>query len=223
MKDYYLVLGVSKNADYQKIKKAYRTIAKKSHPDIDHASESEERFKEITEAYDVLSDESKRKKYDNELNKRQASQRIDRENFTGIIERRKAAHNEMDRMFSYVDDFFEGFLPGLMEKERYSRKDLYVEIILTPEEALRGGLYPLTVPVVENCPRCAMWSLRSAFFCPTCYGSGHVRAYREFSLSIPPRVRHDTRIKLSLEDIGLRNTNLNVSVSIDHALEDAGW
>jgi curved DNA-binding protein len=63
-KDYYKVLGVSKNADQSEIKKAFRNLARKYHPDMNPEGASEEKFKEINEAYEVLSDPEKRKKYD---------------------------------------------------------------------------------------------------------------------------------------------------------------
>ena len=64
-KNYYEVLGVDKNASPDEIKKAYRTLAKKYHPDLnDHSAEAEEKFKEVNEAYSVLSDEEKRNNYD---------------------------------------------------------------------------------------------------------------------------------------------------------------
>lgn len=63
-KDYYQILGISRDADASKIKKAYRELARKHHPDIDNSSNAEERFKEINEAYQVLSDPQKRQAYD---------------------------------------------------------------------------------------------------------------------------------------------------------------
>lgn len=63
-KDYYSILGVSKDADAKTIKVAYKQLAKKYHPDISKEPDAEERFKEIAEAYDVVGDEEKRKQYD---------------------------------------------------------------------------------------------------------------------------------------------------------------
>ena len=63
-RDYYEVLGVSRNATQEEIKKAYRNLARKLHPDVNKAPDAEERFKEVKEAYDVLSDEKKRAHYD---------------------------------------------------------------------------------------------------------------------------------------------------------------
>ena len=63
-RDYYEVLGVDKNASADEIKKAYRSLAKKYHPDVNKEPGAEEKFKEINEAYDTLSDDSKKARYD---------------------------------------------------------------------------------------------------------------------------------------------------------------
>src|SRR5688572_22049823 len=63
-RDYYEVLGVDKNASEEEIKKAYRKLARKYHPDVNKAPDAEERFKEVKEAYDVLSDPQKKAQYD---------------------------------------------------------------------------------------------------------------------------------------------------------------
>ena len=68
MNNYYEILEVSKDATQDEIKKAYKKLAKKFHPDINKESGAEEKFKKINEAYEVLSDETKRKEYDQKLN-----------------------------------------------------------------------------------------------------------------------------------------------------------
>jgi curved DNA-binding protein len=63
-KDYYKILGVSRDADAAEIKKAYRTLARKYHPDVSKLANAEEKFKEVGEAYEVLKDAEKRAQYD---------------------------------------------------------------------------------------------------------------------------------------------------------------
>lgn len=72
MKNYYLILGINETADIKKIKKAYRDIAKVSHPDVAQNNKSSDTFNEIKEAYDTLSNAEKRRSYDNRLKKERA-------------------------------------------------------------------------------------------------------------------------------------------------------
>jgi molecular chaperone DnaJ len=217
--DYYIVLGVSRGADIDKIKKAYRRVAKKYHPDVARSRESAEKFREVRAAYETLADEERRRRYDEELAQRGSEIRISR--VPEIIERRRSLFGDMERFFSRADEFFEGFLPGFfdIEKGRIRDKDLYFEAILSTREAAEGGLFPITVPVIEPCPRCRRTGFWEDFFCPVCSGYGRVQSEREFSLSIPPHVRHGTEIRLSMEDIGMRDTHLHVRVLIDPCLE----
>jgi len=219
-KDYYIVLGISRGADLKKIKKAYRTVAKKYHPDISQSKECAEKFLEIREAYETLGDEAKRKKYDEELIKQGSELRITK--IPDIIESRKSPFHEIEKFFSSADDFFSGFLPGFFDIDKRSvrGKDLYFEAILSPSEATEGGLFPVAVPVIEPCPRCHKRGYWEDFFCPVCSGYGRVKSEREFSLSIPPHVKHGTKIRLSLEDIGLRDVYLHIMVLIDPSLEE---
>jgi DnaJ-class molecular chaperone len=223
-KDYYIVLGVSRGADLNKIKKAYRTVVKKYHPDVVQSEKTKERFLEIREAYETLSDDTRRQAYDEALAKRGSKLRINR--VPDIIERRTSPFAEIERFFSSgTDDFFEGFLPGFFDADRgrIKTKDLYFEAILSPSEAAEGGLFPITVPTVEPCPKCNKSGAWEGFFCPVCSGYGRVQSERAFSLTIPPNVKHGTKIRLSMEDIGLRNAYLNVLVSIDPYLEESEW
>jgi curved DNA-binding protein len=217
-RDYYLVLGVSREANLNKIKKAYRRAAKQYHPDMALTSESAEKFREIREAYETLGDERKRRSYDEELARRGSKLRITRA--PDIIQQRRSVFEEVEDLFTPVDDFFSGFLPGFFDRPRQRQKDLYLEILLTPAEASQGGLFPVTVPVVEPCPRCGKTGLWEDFFCPTCFGYGRIRSERKFSLSIPPQVKQGTKIRLSMEDIGLKDCFVNISVYIETQQED---
>lgn len=222
--DYYIVLGVNRGANLNKIKKAYREVAKQYHPDSRHASQSSEKFREITEAYETLSDTEKRRKYDHKLAQKEASPSS--RHFRETPARRPSpVHDPIDSLFSRTDDFFDGFVPGFFEKQRFRppEKDLFIEAILTPSEARHGGLFPMTVPVIELCPGCRGTGFSDIFLCPVCGGNRRVCGEREFSLSIPPNTRHGTRVALSLADIGLNNVNLHILIHIDPLMEDDAW
>ena len=222
-KDYYIVLGVSRSADPKKIKDAYRTIVKRYHPDLSQDIETTRHFLEVKEAYETLGDEEKRKQYDEELTREGSELRIRR--VPEIVRERRSRFEGIESLLSRTDDFFSGFLPGFfdVEKRKLREKDLYFEAILTPREAAEGGLFPITVPVLEVCPRCRATGMRENFFCPVCRGYGRVQRERQFSLSIPPGVRHGTEITLSMEDIGLKDTYLNIVVRIEPDLEQENW
>lgn len=220
-KDYYVVLGVSRGADIHKIKKAYRMIVKQFHPDKTSDAAQAEKFLEVKEAYETLSDKQKRLQYDRELERgRPASAPL----ADAPVRPVRKPFRDAGKYASATDEFFEGlvagFFPDFFEKGRGKGKDLFLEVILSPQEARDGGLFPVTVPVREPCPQCGGWA---DFFCSVCAGNGSVRAERQFSLSIPPRVRHGTEIMLTLEDIGLPNVRLFVTVLIDRALQDERW
>ena len=220
-KDYYIVLGISRGADVNKIKKAYRTVAKKYHPDVMRPGEDRGRFLEVQEAYETLVDEDKRKRYDKELSKPKPP--VKTADIPKTVERRRSIFDKIEGLFSSAtDNFFEGFLPGFfdLEKGTIRGKYLYFEAVLSPREASEGGLFPITVPVMEPCPRCSKSGIWDDFFCPVCEGYGRVQSEKSFSLSIPPHVRHGAEIRLSMDDIGLRDVYLNVIVNIDPYLEE---
>ena len=217
-KNYYVTLGISRGADLNQIKKAYRKVAKKVHPDIVQSGDSQ-RFREIREAYETLADEDTRRQHDAKLQAQLTPVRIS--SVTDDIKRRGFLFSEMERFVSSVDEFFEGFLPGFYQKERHRspRKDLYYEVILSPGEAMLGGLFPIRIPVIEKCPLCNQSGVGDSFFCPECNGSGHRHAEREFSLSVPPHTRDGTEAIISLEDIGLPGVDLFVRIQIDSQMD----
>lgn len=220
-RDYYIILGLSKDAELNKIKRAYRKAVKRYHPDLSPSREDTEKFMEIKEAYETLGNEAKRKRYDEMLARQESPYRIT--NVPSGIERRTSLFNQLDSFTSTVDDFFSGFVPGFFDRARTIKKELYLELILSPREASDGGLFPITLPALEPCPRCGKSGFWEDFFCPRCRGQGRIRTEREFSLSVPPHVKHGAEVKLSLEDIGLKGVNLAVTVLIDSSLEQEEW
>ncbi len=129
MKDYYAILGVPKNATQEEIKRAYKRLARKYHPDVNKSPEAEERFKEINEAYAVLSDPEKRRVYDTY-------------GTTGAPPPPPPGGYDFSGfdVGDFSDFFQELFGPGLFGFGRSRRgRDLRAELPLTLEEAFRGG------------------------------------------------------------------------------------
>jgi molecular chaperone DnaJ len=174
-RDYYEVLGVSRTASEQEIKSAYRKLALKYHPDRNPGDkEAEEKFKEIVEAYSVLSDPEKRALYD-------------RYGHAGVSSSAAAAgygagFDPFATFEDLLDEFF-GFsdLFGTPTRRRGRARrgaDLRYDLEISLEEAARGAEKQIRVPRTEVCPSCRGAGTApgtSPSRCPTCGGSGQVR------------------------------------------------
>lgn len=176
-RDYYEVLGVSKSSSLDEIKKAYRKIAKENHPDVNPGDKAaEERFKEATEAYAVLSDPDKKSKYD-------------QYGHAGVDFNGQGGFNGGFGDFSDFSDFglgdiFEMFFGGGMgggaRRQGPARgADLRYDLSITLFEAAFGAKKEIGVPVSETCSHCSGSGAApgtSPVKCSTCGGTGQVRA-----------------------------------------------
>ena len=170
-RDYYDLLGVARNASEADIKKAYRLLAFQYHPDRNpNDKEAEERFKDISEAYAVLSDQEKRAQYDR-------FGRVD-----GL--RTDFGFTGFGDLFG---DLFEGFFGGTVGRQRGSRArrgaDLRYDLEITLEEAARGIETKIQIPRQELCQKCKGSGLEPGTqrsTCPTCQGQGQVRFSQGF-------------------------------------------
>ena len=186
-RDYYEVLGVPKNASKDEIKDAYRKLAMQFHPDRNKAPEAEEKFKEISEAYAVLSDDQKRQQYDT-LGHAGFDQRYTPEDiFRGA---------DFDSIFRDIDfgfgdlfrTLFGGGFGGGGFRERVKRgQDLVYDLELTLEEAAKGAEKEIVVPRTEKCEVCGGSGASpgtSPITCPKCNGAGQVRNMRRSSFAM---------------------------------------
>ncbi len=183
MKDYYKILGVSENATTDEIKKAFRRLARQWHPDRNPSKEAEEKFKEINEAYQVLSDPEKRKEYD-------AMRKGGFFNFGGFGGNKAKTYtftsggNDFD--FSDILKRFFGFGASSWfsqdDKYEYTRKakqeapyEMIVEIPL--KTAIEGGQIEVTIPIKNTCNVCLGTGAQPGsrqIKCPVCGGTGFV-------------------------------------------------
>lgn len=185
VKDYYEILGVHRDADPGEIKRAYRAAAKRRHPDI--SSESGERFKELQEAYETLSDPVRRADYDRELLGRRPP--VDFHDYD------IAPMDRPHRVFDWVDDFFSNFdrLWDYFRIDPFQRGEkrpegLVLEITLSPEEARRGGDFPLDIPLRISCFRCHGTGISRGLICGRCRGKGQLSITKKITVDIPPGV-----------------------------------
>jgi molecular chaperone DnaJ len=188
-KDYYEILGVAKTAALADIKKAYRSLALKYHPDRVPEAEkkaSEEKFKEISEAYGVLSDPQKKQTYDQfghqGIDQNYTSEDIFRgADFSSVFGGESDLGDILGRMFGAQFDLGGG---GFERGRRRSRgRDIQYEVELTLEEAYRGLKKEIKFPRHEHCKKCDGTGAKSGTSlktCPTCRGQGQVEMANGF-------------------------------------------
>lgn len=172
--DYYDILGISKNAEEHEIKKAYKRLAMKFHPDRNpgNHAEAERKFKEIKEAYEVLTDTQKRAAYD----------QYGHAAFENISNSSSASTNSADFSDIFGDVFGDIFGSGRRQQAN-SSSDLCYKIDITLEEAVRGVIREIRVPSLEDCDICHGSCTKpgtSVLTCSTCRGKGQVQMRQSF-------------------------------------------
>jgi len=178
-KDYYQILGVGKDASDKDIKSAYRKLARKYHPDVNPGEKSaaaEEKFKDISEAYEVLSDPDKRQKYDTfgsqwDVGGAGAPG-------SGFSYGPGAGSFNFDLGGAGLDDLLGGFFGGGSRGPERG-EDLQYEIEVSIEEAFSGGERRFTITAPDTCPTCHGSGAEPGArmeTCPQCKGSGKGRA-----------------------------------------------
>lgn len=170
-RDYYQVLEVDRSASKEELKRAYRRMARKYHPDVNHDAGSDERFKEINEAYEILSNENSRAAYDRFGHAGVQGSGAGPSDFSG---------------FGTVADIFEEFFGGLGGRRRSAGPrrgaDLRQDLAISFEEAVFGVDKEIRVTRPEICPHCIGSGAEpgtSPIRCTNCNGSGEVRRMRQ--------------------------------------------
>jgi len=178
-KDYYKILGVNKNATKEEIKKAYKKLAKKHHPDVNKDEDSSEKFKEINEAAQVLGDDQKRSQYDQFGDADAFKQASGFRGFNASdfgFDPGSFASFDFGDIF---DSFFGGGSPFRTRRRQPSRgSDLRYDMEFTLEEAAFGTEKEISIPRNEQCPDCKGSGAKKdsdIIDCPECNGSGMMR------------------------------------------------
>lgn len=183
-RDYYDVLGVSKHATDAEIKKAYRALAKKYHPDMNKSPDAADKFKEIGEAYEVLSDPQKRATYD-----QYGHAGMDPNFGSGFGTGSGFGFDDLGDIFS---SFFGGGFGGRSSGQSSRRgpargSDRFMSMNIEFMEAVKGTSKTLHLSMDEDCPHChgsGAESEQDVSVCPRCHGSGQVTMQQRTPLGV---------------------------------------
>ena len=227
-KDYYRILGVDRNADDKAIKSAYRKLARKHHPDVSKGAGAAEKFKEINEAYEVLSDPEKRRRYDSlGPDWQRYAQGPAGHPGGGFPGGFHVEYGNADDAGGFSDFFrtifgdlgvrmgggrggrqtvdFEGIEDLLGRGGGRGRRpggDVQATVDITLEEAFAGARKSLSLETEEPCPVCHGSGNVDGKPCSTCHGSGWQRSRRQIEVKIPAGVRTGQRVRVHGEGAG---------------------
>jgi DnaJ-class molecular chaperone len=206
--DYYEVLGVDRDADEDAVKKAYRRLALKWHPDRhegDGQAAAETKFKQISEAYEVLSDPQKRGKYDKFGEHWEHGQ-----DFVPGAGQRTMSREEFEASFGGsggFTDFFQEMFGGQFRQNfkgaqprhgryRYRGADVRADLHIPLSAAIVGGKQSFNAPVRTSCPSCGGTGSLEQHVCPFCAGVGRVSKRQTIEVEIPDTVRDGLKLRL---------------------------
>lgn len=214
MKNYYSILGVTPDSTLAEIKAAYRSLARKFHPDIN--PKGSERFKDILEAYETLSDEKKRLQYDiingffksakQEKTYSEKAQEEYKKNSTPPQKQNKKV-NKKD-FSKKINEIFEEFT---RKKDPSPQRgdDIYEDISITIKEAINGTDRIVNVMHTVQCPQCKGRKFINGSMCSMCNGTGEKNEHKKISVKIPKNVKQNTKLRIQNEGRKGKNGGAN--------------
>ena len=210
-RDYYVILGVQAADGQGNIRAAYRDLARRYHPDR-AGPEGAAAFREITNAFSVLGDAERRRRYDEELARMDRSAQISDGDPLPLTRPRWSMRRDVvDTRPSYeaLLDRFERNFTGLGVPKAERAQELHVDVAIRCADAARGTTLRLGLPSMIRCPKCR------GVGCLNCRGRGLVETERPLDVAIPPLSGRGTTLVVPLSHLGVRNLYLNVRVRVD--------
>jgi molecular chaperone DnaJ len=201
--DHYTLLGLGRDASLDEIKKAYRHLAMRHHPDrTQNNPQDTEIFKAVAVAFATLSNPERRAEYDRLL------AAAERRNAKTRSQRTRTTTSDRRRQNTPFGDILEEFFQG-WDRWPLERDDRVLEITLTSQEAKMGATVPVDIPWKDQCPLCQGSGLAPFSICSRCRGSGYTHGSRRLTLNIPSGVASGTTQRLCLA-----NNHLNIVVRV---------
>lgn len=232
-KDYYKILGVTEFNSAEEIKSAYRKLARKYHPDIaGNTPDILKKFKEINEAYDILSNKLKKEEYDRAQHFYKYAQGNSYTNTNKKYENTENKSTNPNTSKTKFNFNWEDFL-GKKYKETFSKRDVkapingsdtYSDIEISVFEALCGTTKSINVLQTHVCPKCKGKKFVNSSICPECNGKGEFSDYKKFTIKIPAEIKDGSKIRLAGEGVkglyGGKNGDLYLTIHIKENTND---
>jgi len=223
-KDYYKILGVTEFDNTDCIKQAYRKLARKYHPDVSgDSAEALLRFKEINEAYEILSNRVKKEEYDRarrfynyaQSNKSAQTSYTKASNPNTKTETKKYNFNWEEFLSKkYKENNFK----NTQSKTPIKGDDIHTDLEITVFEALSGVTKTINMLRTQSCPKCQGRKFANGQTCPHCSGTGIKSEYKKFTVKIPQEIKNQSKIRLAGEGNqginGGKNGDLYITVHI---------
>lgn len=233
-KNLYEILEISPDASAVTIKSAYRKLARKYHPDLNGGAEScVKKFKEISEAYEILSDADKKKNYDilRGFYKETHSHTKYKEANRAYSETIKEEPKPKDESFSNIfNDILDGFkrTTSSSAKQQFKGKqvrpqrgtDVYADVVISILEAVEGTVRTINILHSETCPNCEGRPFLNGQ-CPVCGGLGEQSSHKKLTVTIPANVKNGSKIRIANEGNkgynGGKNGDLYLNIKIENS------
>lgn len=245
LKNYYEILGVSIDSTNAEIKSAYRKLARKYHPDINKDSNAIELFKDITEAYETLSNPQKREQYniikglfktETKTSAQQANEEYKTKttektfNNTAKAETPKTTtvytKKYKDNNENFISKNIRLWLLKLKKNKRvrdsYKPKkgdNITTDITITPDEVLTGSKRIINIRSTQTCPNCNGHKFINSGKCPKCEGKGSITLTKKLTVTIPKGIKDGAKLRIKGEGYNGKNGGCNGDLYINIRVE----
>ena len=242
--NFYEILGVTPDSELSEIKSAYRTLARKFHPDI--APDCLEKFKQINEAYETLSNERKRMQYNmlfgfykkgvnnsefetssfeafrrgvnfNEKTSTPPPKQQDATSYSEVKKEKPKQSKESEEK-SFFDEIFSSKVKSVKSSPQ-DGADLYADVWITIPEANSGVSKIVNVLQTEQCPKCRGRKFINGAYCSECNGTGEKNRQRKITVKVPAKIKNETKLRLKGEGNvgknGGKNGDLFLTIKIE--------
>jgi len=225
-KDYYKILGITEFESAENIKTAYRKLARKWHPDIAGSSKDVlSKFKDINEAYEILSNKVKKEEYDRARN------------FYNYAKNNKQDYNFTQKNTTKSEQSFSSMWEEFLSRKKRENSfkqdknkqplrgdDIYSDIEISTYDVINGTVKVINMLQTQICPKCKGKKFVNGTTCPHCNGKGEISEYKKFKLNIPKGIKNNSKIRLAGEGNKGKNGGQNGDLFFTvHILEEKSY